>query len=92
MLPIILRSKKRVLLAPSRFLPEVDEETCTLCGTCVEVCPVEALSMNGKEGGEPLTVNEDLCIGCGQCVYQCPEDAMELKEVRNPDFIPGAVA
>jgi len=91
-LPIILRSKKRVLLAPSRYLPAIDEEPCTLCGICVEVCPVQAMSLNGDKGEETLAVNQDLCLGCGQCAYQCSEEAIVMEEVRNPDFIPGAVA
>lgn len=91
-LPLILKERKRVLLAPSRFLPEVDADKCTLCATCVEACPVDALSMDSGEAEEKVTVEEDLCIGCGQCAYQCPEDAIVLKEVRNPNFIPGAAA
>ncbi len=91
-LPVILKERKRVLLAPSRFLPEVDPETCVLCQTCVEICPVQALSVKEEGGEERITVEEDLCIGCGQCAYQCPEDALSLKEIRNPEFVPGAVA
>jgi len=86
-LPVILRSRKRVLLAPSRFLPSVDAERCTLCGTCAEICPVKAMVL-----GDAVQVDADLCLGCGQCAYQCPEGAIAMKEVRNPDFIPGAVA
>jgi formate hydrogenlyase subunit 6/NADH:ubiquinone oxidoreductase subunit I len=91
-LPVILKEKKRVLLAPSRFLPEVDEGKCTLCQTCVEACPVEALSLEESGAEDRIVVEEDLCIGCGQCAYQCPEAAIALKEVRNPSFVPGAVA
>ena len=91
-LPLILRTRKRVLLAPSRFLPEVDFDRCTLCQVCVEACPVQSLAVAGENGSQRLEVNEGLCIGCGQCAYQCPEKAIALKEVRNPDFIPGAAA
>jgi NAD-dependent dihydropyrimidine dehydrogenase PreA subunit len=91
-LPLILKERKRVLLAPSRFLPKVDADKCTLCQTCVEACPVDALSMDNGGAEEKVAVEEDLCIGCGQCAYQCPEEAIALKEVRNPNFIPGAAA
>ena len=91
-LPVILRTKKRVLLAPSRFFPTVNAELCTLCSICVENCPVEALSLTDNGGEEPLTVNKDLCLGCGQCAFHCPEDAIAMDEVRNPEFIPGAPA
>jgi len=91
-LPLILKERKRVLLAPSRFLPAVDADKCTLCQTCVEACPVDALSMKNGGADEKIAVEEDLCIGCGQCAYQCPEDAIVLKEVRHPNFVPGAAA
>ena len=91
-LPLILKERRRVLLAPSRFLPEVDADTCTLCQTCIEACPVDALSMDGGGADETIAVEEDLCIGCGQCAYQCPEEAIALKEIRNPNFVPGATA
>jgi formate hydrogenlyase subunit 6/NADH:ubiquinone oxidoreductase subunit I len=91
-LPLILKERKRVLLAPSRFLPVVDAEKCTLCQTCVEACPVDALSLDGGGAEDKVEVEQDLCIGCGQCAYQCPEAAIALKEVRNPDFVPGAAA
>jgi len=62
------------------------------CDLCQEACPVDALSMDNGGAEEKVAVEEDLCIGCGQCAYQCPEEAIVLKEVRNPNFIPGAVA
>ena len=91
-LPLILKERKRVLLAPSRFLPEVDFDKCTLCETCLEACPVDALSLNAGGAEDKVVVEQDLCLGCGQCAYQCPEEAITLKEVRNPDFVPGAAA
>ena len=90
-LPVIAQMGSRVLLAPSRYMPAVDLVKCTFCGVCVEQCPVKAISMNQDDGAKDLDVKEDLCIGCGQCAYHCPEEAITLKEVRSPDFIPGAV-
>jgi len=91
-LPVILRTRKRVLLAPSRFLPAVDDDRCTLCSVCVEICPVQALCVQDAGSGDVVQVNRDLCLGCGQCAYRCPEGAIAMQEVRNPDFIPGAAA
>jgi ferredoxin len=51
----------------------IDEEKCTACGTCVDSCPVAALSINGK-----AKVNADECIDCGTCVDECPEGAITL--------------
>jgi NAD-dependent dihydropyrimidine dehydrogenase PreA subunit len=50
----------------------IDEEECTLCGTCVEACPWQALSLTeGK-----LVIDRDLCTECGACLRLCPFDAI----------------
>ena len=51
----------------------IDEGKCTGCGSCVEVCPVEAIKVNDK-----AKVNEDECIDCGTCVDECPVEALSL--------------
>jgi uncharacterized protein (DUF362 family)/NAD-dependent dihydropyrimidine dehydrogenase PreA subunit len=55
--------------------PQVDSELCTRCGTCVDQCPVSALSMNG----EYPQVDADICISCFCCQEMCPEKAITLK-------------
>ena len=51
----------------------VDVARCTGCGTCVETCPVEAISLvNGK-----ARVDEETCTGCQACVDLCPEKAIQ---------------
>jgi len=49
-----------------------DMSKCTLCGRCVEFCPVSAMQIEHNR----LIHDPDLCIGCGQCEYQCPEKAV----------------
>jgi len=51
----------------------IDKEKCTACGTCVDVCPVEALKIDGK-----AVCDEETCIDCGSCVDECPEGAISL--------------
>ncbi len=52
----------------------IDEEKCTGCGACVEVCPVEAL----KLVDDKAKVDPDTCIDCGTCVDECPVGAISL--------------
>ena len=51
----------------------VDEEACTGCGICVEVCPYEARTINERK--RIAEVNEALCAGCGGCIAACPSNA-----------------
>lgn len=54
---------------------EVDEELCTGCGICEEVCPFGAIKVEeGVAKSDP-----EICDGCRLCVSWCPVDAIELK-------------
>jgi len=54
------------------LVPEVDRETCTLCGACARNCQFSAIAVLGDQ---VLTFPE-LCSGCGVCSYVCPVDAI----------------
>ena len=55
--------------------PQADPELCTACGTCIEQCPVSALSM----GHDLPQVDADTCIACFCCQEICPEKAITLR-------------
>jgi len=55
--------------------PKADPELCTGCGTCVDHCPVSALSLKGNIP----EVNFSACITCFCCQEICPEKAITLK-------------
>ncbi len=48
---------------------------CIGLGTCIKVCPFNALSMG--EDNLPV-VNYDRCVGCGTCVEACPKNIITL--------------
>ena len=54
-----------------------NEERCTHCGSCVVLCPSNALLV------DPVTRRVDFdhnkCIACGICVTSCPPRAMEIR-------------
>ncbi len=52
---------------------EVDEAACTLCMSCVSICPTGALGHHEAGGELALTFDAALCTACGQCVPGCPE-------------------
>ncbi len=50
----------------------VNEEACTGCAACVEVCPVEAIKMENDKA----VIDKDACIDCGACDPECPTGAI----------------
>jgi MinD superfamily P-loop ATPase len=53
-------------------VPGVDEEKCTHCGKCAEVCAYNAIAVVK----EYVLTFPELCHGCGACSYLCPEKAI----------------
>jgi len=58
-------------------IPQIQQELCTACGKCVEVCQFHALAKIGRK----ILVFPQLCHGCGSCTWNCPEGA--IVEVAN---------
>ncbi|XPV77083.1 MAG: [FeFe] hydrogenase, group A [Desulfovibrio sp.] len=50
------------------FIIQIDQELCTGCRRCVDVCPVGAIS--GEEGSAQH-LDSSQCVLCGQCVQTC---------------------
>ena len=44
---------------------------CTACGTCIDECPVEAISE-----GDIYKIDADACTDCGSCADVCPMEAI----------------
>jgi electron transport complex protein RnfB len=70
-------------ISVSNFYAEIDAESCTGCGTCIEICPMDAI-----DSVENISiVKRERCIGCGNCVAKCPSDAVSLIK-KDKQFIP----
>jgi ferredoxin len=54
----------------------VDTDACTLCLSCVSLCPSGALIDNPDM--PQLRFQEDACLQCGLCATICPETAITL--------------
>ncbi|QFS83952.1 Ferredoxin 7Fe [Roseivivax sp. THAF40] len=59
----------------------VDQDACTLCLSCVSLCPSGALGDNPDK--PQLLFQEDACLQCGLCANICPEDAIALQPRMN---------
>ena len=60
---------------PPSLHPVIDPARCIGSGSCVKVCPEQAL---GMVGGKAALVNASACIGHGACHAACPFDAISL--------------
>lgn len=65
-------------IAKAPFLAQVDEETCLLCGQCIEACNARCIQM--KEDKSEIRVDTKVCLGCGACIDSCPQNALTLTE------------
>jgi len=53
-------------------VPVVNEQKCTLCGKCGEICQFKAIAVIGKT----ILTFPELCHSCGGCAAVCPDDAI----------------
>lgn len=54
-------------------------DNCSLCGTCADICPVQAISLTDVS----TETDESLCISCGACISICPD---ESRQYRGADY------
>ncbi len=59
----------------------VDTGACSLCLSCVSLCPAGALGDNPDR--PQLRFQEDACLQCGLCANICPEDAITYQPRMN---------
>ena len=57
-------------------MTHVISDACTMCGSCKEVCPVDAIA----EGDPKYTIDPDTCIDCAACVAECPVNAISAAD------------
>ena len=46
----------------------VKDDLCDFCGTCVSVCPVDAIELMEAR----LIIDQNKCTDCLKCVKVCP--------------------
>ena len=52
----------------------VDKDKCTGCESCLDSCPLDAISMDG----DVAVIDQDTCGDCGSCVDVCPVEAITM--------------
>ena len=76
----------------SSFICNIIEENCVGCSKCMEVCPVEAISMVSKNTSNKkqkiARLELENCIGCGVCARVCKVSAIEMNPREQKVFTP----
>jgi ferredoxin len=68
----------------TNYIPRIVGEVCNGCGKCVNVCPVEAMTVVSandphKPNKRKAKLDEDVCLGCGVCTRVCPTKGLWLE-------------
>lgn len=50
-------------------------DSCIGCGSCVDECPVSAITLEGDKA----VIDANVCIECGACAGVCPVDAPDVE-------------
>lgn len=66
----------------SNFYAKIDPDNCTACGSCVDVCPMNAISIQEDNAA---FVDKNRCIGCGLCYTRCDFDSIAVEQKPETD-------
>ncbi len=71
---------KEPVLPPFNYrgLIRFDLRRCSVCKSCVGVCPARLLSVSDEEGRIVFRAKWTRCLMCGNCRQACPEGAISF--------------
>jgi heterodisulfide reductase subunit A len=67
----------------SDYTAQLHGENCRRCLSCLEICPVGAISLG--EDGKPV-IHLEICRGCGTCAAQCPARAIAMNRLTESEL------
>lgn len=69
----------KIISSPPPRIPlaAIDKERCSLCLTCLRICPYGAPFFSAGE----MSVSAERCQGCGMCLAACPSMAISMPPV-----------
>lgn len=65
-------------IGASHAVPILVEENCNECGTCIELCPFDAIN-----DSDPRITDAERCQTCGRCIIICP---LQVRHFSGPFF------
>ena len=83
----MIAARRFAILNPvhtTNFIPAINDSQCNGCGNCVNICPVEAMTLVSANNPHlpnrrKAVLNEDRCLGCGICARTCSAKSIMLK-------------
>jgi len=54
----------------------LDDEACTGCGVCIDVCPHAVFAIEGRKA---MVMRRENCMECGACMLNCAFGALSVK-------------
>ncbi len=83
----MIAARRFAILNPvhtTNFIPAINDSQCNGCGKCVNICPVEAMTLVSANNPHlpnrrKAVLNEDRCLGCGICARTCSAKSIMLK-------------
>ena len=69
---LILGIKMKKVKDVETMIPKFDYEKCIKCGLCINLCPIENISMSS------YPVFDDRCVFCMRCISFCPTEAIYI--------------
>jgi heterodisulfide reductase subunit A len=63
----------------------IDEERCSGCRICNDLCPYQAIEFIEEKGVS--RINAALCKGCGTCVAACPQGIITARHFTDRQIV-----
>ncbi len=82
---VVAAFRKKGVTVSFPKLVEVDTDKCINCGSCVALCPVEAITVAEDSS---IVFDKEKCVGstCSACVDACPVKAIRSVKQNNHDL------
>ena len=66
---------QQLTISSCKKMAYVISDDCIACGTCIDECPVGAISE-----GDKYSIDPEMCTDCGTCADACPTEAIHPAE------------
>ena len=72
--PVTLEYPEKKNVTPENFRGKPVVSGCVKCGTCIKVCPTDAITIDENE----FKIDLNKCMFCGNCQYYCRIGAIKM--------------